>query len=107
MWYSGVHAEARPVPAEHLSGPIPAAAPQEGPHAAQVHRGRNVRAVSNTTLIQITNRIIVWQRTTTLKQPAPRENKKKHVFTGVVHSLALRCFIELCCGFALKPLTLF
>ncbi|XP_034065958.1 guanine nucleotide exchange C9orf72 homolog isoform X2 [Gymnodraco acuticeps] len=37
----GVHAEAGPVPAEHLSGPVPAAAPQEGPHIAQVHRGRN------------------------------------------------------------------
>lgn len=39
---SGVHAEARPVPTEHLPGPVPAAAPQEGAHAAQVHRGRHV-----------------------------------------------------------------
>lgn len=84
MSYSGVHAEARPVPAEHLSGPIPAAAPQESPHAAQVHRGRNVRAVSNTTLIQITNRIIVWQWTTTLTQPAPRKNKKKNMYLPVL-----------------------
>lgn len=45
--YPGVHAEARPVPAEHISGPVPAVTPQEGPRAAQVHRGRNVRAVSN------------------------------------------------------------
>lgn len=36
---SGVHAEARPVPAEHLPGPVPAVAPQEGAHAAQVHWG--------------------------------------------------------------------
>lgn len=49
MLYPGVHAEAGPVPAEHLSGPVPAAAPQEGPNAAQVHRGRNVRAVANKT----------------------------------------------------------
>lgn len=39
VFCSGVHAEARPVPAEHLPGPVPAAAPQEGAHAAQVHRG--------------------------------------------------------------------
>lgn len=54
--YPGVHAEAGPVPAEHLSGPVPAAAPQEGPHTAQVHRGRNVRALANKTLIPITKR---------------------------------------------------
>jgi len=47
--FPGVRAEAGPVPAEHLSGPVPAAAPQEGPHAAQVHRGRNVRHVANET----------------------------------------------------------
>lgn len=44
--FPGVHAEAGPVPAELLSGPVPAAAPQEGPHAAQVHRGRNVRGAA-------------------------------------------------------------
>lgn len=74
--YPGVHAEARPVPAEHLSSPIPAAAPQEGPHAAQVHRGRNVRAVSNLTLIQITKRIIGWQLTATLALTLPAPQKK-------------------------------
>lgn len=46
MLCPGVHAEAGPVPAEHLSGPVPAAAPQEGAHAAQVHRGRYVRAIN-------------------------------------------------------------
>lgn len=59
--YTGVHAEAGPVPAEHLPGPVPAAAPQEGPHAAQIHRGRHVRAVINKTWIQITGKLSVWQ----------------------------------------------
>lgn len=77
MLYPGVHAEARPVPAEHLSCPVPAAAPQEGPHTAQVHRGRNVRVVSDKTLLQITKRIIVWQHATTLTHPAPQKNSPK------------------------------
>lgn len=61
--YPGVHAEARPVPAEHLPGPVPAASSQEGPNTAQVHRGRHVRA-----LIQITKNINVWQYAATVRQ---------------------------------------
>lgn len=78
--YPGVHAEAGPVPAEHLPGPVPAAAPQEGPHAAQVHRGRDVRAPSanNATLIRVAkNRITVWPETAAQKQ-----KKKYFCFTS-------------------------
>lgn len=45
--YPGVHAETWLVPAEHLPGPVPAAAPQKGPDAAQVHRRWHVRPQSN------------------------------------------------------------
>lgn len=70
----GVHAEAGPVPAEHLSGPVPAAAPQEGPHIAQVHRRRNVRAVTNNIFIQI--RTVVWRKTIALTQKDETEKAK-------------------------------
>lgn len=43
MLHQGVHAETRLVPSEHLPGPVPVAAPQKGPHAAQVHRRWHVR----------------------------------------------------------------
>lgn len=74
--HPGVHAEAGAVPAEHLSGPVSAAAPQEGPHSAQVHRGRNVRAVTNESLIQIRKEISVWHAGT-LHRRKNRGNPKK------------------------------
>lgn len=67
VFYPGVHAEARPVPAEHLSGPVPAAAPQEGPHTAQVHWGWHVRVVSDKTKLQLT-RGIGWDGVATRKK---------------------------------------
>lgn len=101
--YPGVHAEARPVPAEHLSGPVPAAAPQEGPHTAQVHRGRNVRALSiKKPLIQITRKIVsrpLHSHTST----APRKTLPRNLN---IRALACYRFIySIYFEFALRPLT--
>lgn len=63
--YPGVHAETRLVPAEHVPGPVPAAAPQKGPDAAQVHRRWHVRPLLVDTLVFITERIITQHTTCT------------------------------------------
>lgn len=88
MSYPGVHAEARPVPAEHISGPVPAVTPQEGPRAAQVHRGRNVRAVSNPNNKKDYS---MATDTLTLTHHAPQNNfkkKKKNLNTRADNSVA-------------------
>lgn len=54
--YPGVHAETWLVPAEHLSGPVPVAAAQKGPHTAQVHRRWHVRTLLDETCVYITKK---------------------------------------------------